>query len=893
MSRDADVRVVKLADYRPPDYRIAATDLTFDLRDGVTEVTSRLSIKRDAATSAGAPLTLDGVGLELVSVAVDGTALGSNQYRVDAESLTVFDMPAEAELSVVTRIRPETNTALQGLYKSGGMYCTQCEAEGFRRITYYLDRPDVLAKFRTTLIADAARYPVMLSNGNPVADGSVADGRRSVTWEDPFPKPSYLFALVAGDLALLEDAFTTTSGRRVTLRIYSEPHNIGQCGYAMGALKRAMRWDEEVYGREYDLDIFMIVAVDDFNMGAMENKGLNIFNTSAVLATPDTATDAGYQRVEAIVAHEYFHNWSGNRVTCRDWFQLSLKEGFTVFRDEQFSAAMNSPTVKRIETVNVLRSVQFAEDSSPLAHPVRPDSYLEIGNFYTATVYEKGSEVVGMYHTLLGKERFRAGTDLYFARHDGSAATTDDFLAAMTEAGRIDLTQFRRWYEQAGTPVVGVSTDWRDGRLAVRFTQNCPPTPGQPEKMPMHIPLMTGLLDGAGRELSASARIASSTDPVELRHDENGASLLVHLRSPVCEVTFEGFAERPALSVLRGFSAPVRLEYPRTSQELAFLAERDTDGFARWDAQQTLLLAELGARIRGERGDRVVVEVFGRLLDDALRAPAAAEPIAMLAAMLRLPDENYVYEHVTPVDVEAIDRALEGVAAELAAAHATQWRNVYEANLPNGPYAPDALSMARRSLAHVALEFHVRSLEGGAAATLLEGLYTRADNLTDRRAALYQATRHAHVPADVTVRLLDDFFARWRHEALVVNQWFSLQAASRLYDAARVAALVRHPAFDARNPNKLRAVYGAFAQANHRNFHARDGGGYTFLADAVLELDRSNPTVAARLATPLTRWRRYDGTRQQMMRTVLERVAGTEGLSKDLYEVVNKGLGRA
>jgi aminopeptidase N len=893
MSRDADVRVVKLADYRPPEYRITATDLTFDLQDGVTEVTSRLGIERDAATPAGTPLTLDGVDLELVSVAVDGTTLGSNQYRVDAESLTVFDMPAQGELSVVTRIRPEANTALQGLYKSGGMYCTQCEAEGFRRITYYLDRPDVLAKFRTTLIADAARYPVMLSNGNPVADGPLADGRRAVTWEDPFPKPSYLFALVAGDLALLEDEFTTASGRHVTLRIYSEPHNIGQCGYAMGALKRAMRWDEEVYGREYDLDIFMIVAVDDFNMGAMENKGLNIFNTSAVLATPDTATDAGYQRIEAIVAHEYFHNWSGNRVTCRDWFQLSLKEGFTVFRDEQFSAAMNSPTVKRIETVNVLRSVQFAEDSGPLAHPVRPDSYLEIGNFYTATVYEKGSEVVGMYHTLLGPERFRAGTDLYFARHDGSAATTDDFLAAMTEAGQIDLTQFRRWYEQAGTPVVGVSTDWRDGRLAVRLTQSCPPTPGQPDKAPMHIPVMVGLLDGAGRELAAAARIVHGTDPVELRVTESGASLLVHLRSPVCELALEGFTERPALSVLRGFSAPVRLEYPRTSRELAFLAEHDTDGFARWDALQTLVLADLRARMRGERGDGVIAEVFDRLLDDALRVPAAAEPVAMLAAMLRLPDENYLYEQVTPVDVEAIDRALESLAGELATAHATRWQEVYEANVANGAYSPDPLAMARRSLAHVALDFHVRALDGDGAATLLEALYARADNLTDRRAALYEATRYAHIPANVSASLLDDFLARWRHEALVVNQWFSLQASSRLYDAGRVAALVRHPAFDARNPNKLRAVYGAFAQANHRNFHARDGRGYAFLADAVQELDRSNPTVAARLATPLTRWRRYDGSRQRTMRTVLEGIAATEGLSKDLYEVVNKGLGRA
>jgi len=890
VSKDADVRVVRLSDYSPPAYRITETDLTFEIADGTTRVESRLRVERPPGVEPGTPLVLDGADLELVAVTVDGIPLGANEYRLDAETLALHAVPEAFELGIVTRIHPERNTALEGLYKSGSMYCTQCEAEGFRRITYYLDRPDVLARFRTTIVADGERYPVLLSNGNRVADRVLADGRRSVSWEDPFPKPSYLFALVAGDLALLEDTFTTASGRVVMLRIYSEPHNIGQCDYAMAALKRAMRWDEQVYGREYDLDVFMIVAVDDFNMGAMENKGLNIFNTSAVLATPDTATDAGYQRVEAIVAHEYFHNWSGNRVTCRDWFQLSLKEGFTVFRDAQFSGDMNSRTVKRIETVTLLRSVQFAEDSGPLAHPVRPASYLEIGNFYTPTVYEKGSEVVGMLHTLLGAERFRAGSDLYFDRHDGSAATTDDFLAAMSEAGAIDLEQFRLWYEQAGTPVVRVRADWRDGRLVARFEQHCPPTPGQPDKAPMHIPVLIGLIGADGRELPVDPSTVSCADPVDRRTQGDSASLLLHLRSPICELSIDGLAERPVLSVLRGFSAPVRLDYPRAADELAFLAEHDTDGFARWDALQMLLVEELRLRMSGAAPSGVVTALFGRLLGRALEVPDEAEPMALLAAMLRLPDENYLYEQFVPVDVDAIDRALNGLADELARSHREGWALLHARTASRGSYSPDPRSMARRSLAHVALGYLLRAQAGSTGAGLVEALYRNADNLTDRRAALLEATRHTHLPEALGQALLDDFLARWRHEALVVNQWFSIQASSPRYDAQRVGALTRHDAFDARNPNKLRAVYGAFAQNNHRNFHAADGAGYAFLADAVIALDRSNPQVAARLATPLTRWRRYDPSRQRAMRGALERVLGTEALSKDLFEVASKGL---
>ncbi|HAR30922.1 MAG TPA: aminopeptidase N [Gammaproteobacteria bacterium] len=884
MLKDADVAAVRLADYRSPAYRIIHTDLTFDLADGTTRVTSRLTLERDPSTAPGTPLVLDGQALELVSVAVDDRRLEANEIQVDAESLTLLDVPAACTVTVVTDIHPETNTALEGLYKSGSMYCTQCEAEGFRRITYYLDRPDVLARFRTTLIADAARYPVLLSNGNLIADVALGDGRRQVTWEDPFPKPSYLFALVAGDLALLEDSFTTQSGRRVALRIYSEPHNIGQCGYAMEALKRAMRWDETAYGREYDLDIFMIVAVDDFNMGAMENKGLNIFNTSAVLASADTATDASYLLVEGIVGHEYFHNWSGNRVTCRDWFQLSLKEGFTVFRDEQFSADMNSATVKRIEAVSLLRSVQFAEDASPLAHPVRPQSYLEISNFYTPTVYDKGAEVVGMLHALLGPEQFRAGTDLFFARHDGSAVTTDDFLAAMQAVTPIDLAQFQRWYDQAGTPVVSVASEFADGRYRLTFSQRCPPTPGQPDKEPMLIPIRLGLLDRNGTPLAGVT--IKSTDPLRA---EGTDGYMLELRSATCELLIEAPAA-PVASLLRGFSAPVRMEYPRPAAELALIAAHDTDGFARWDALQTLIVDDLRERMAGRAAPGAVSAAFATLLRHGLSLPDDPERLAALAITLRLPDENYLFEQFQPADVGALSAALESLAEALAHEHAEAWAALYTRFGRADAYAPTPFGMARRSLAHTALGFWLRVADVTIATTAVETLYRSADNLTDRRAALVAANRNLRLPAALCDELMADFLERWKHEALVVNHWFQLSASSVRSPVERVAELARHPAFDARNPNKLRALYGAFAQQNYRHFHALDGSGYRFLASAVVDLDRTNPQAAARLAVPLTRWRRYDAVRRSVMRDALAAVAARDGLSRDLFEVASKGI---
>jgi aminopeptidase N len=886
MSSDAPQPVL-LKDYEPPSYRTLDTRLSFDIRDGYTRVESQLSVERRPGSTDRA-LRLDGQNLELISVALDGRLLGGNEFVVDAESLTLFDLPERCEIAIVTRIEPEKNTALEGLYKSGSMYCTQCEAEGFRRITYYQDRPDVLSRFTTTLEADASLYPVLLANGNPISDIPAGEGRRRVTWEDPFPKPSYLFALVAGDLSVLEDEFVTASGRPVALRIFSEPHNIGQCGYAMGALKRAMRWDEETFGREYDLDILMIVAVEDFNMGAMENKGLNIFNTKCVLASPDTATDAAHLRVESVVAHEYFHNWSGNRVTCRDWFQLSLKEGFTVFRDEEFSSDMNFRAVKRIEDVNFLRSSQFPEDAGPMAHPVRPDSYIEISNFYTTTVYEKGSEVVRMLRTLLGEKRFRRGSDLFFDRYDGCAATTDDFLGAMADVTALDLNQFRRWYEQAGTPRLQVEEAWRDGRLNLRIRQSCPPTPGQGSKKPFHLPVLIGLLDGAGRDLVDGGLDCSSDAQIDVR--EGDRSLLVHVRDEIIEIGVSGLPERPAVSFLRGFSAPVRVDYPRDSETLAFLALHDSDGFARWDALQTLVVREIDAMRLGGEPAAELVALLGKFMDPALGGGASAEQRFLLSELLNVADEGYLFQALDDFEVEAVCDARDRLVASVAANHAERWRALYEANAASGPYAPEPDGMSRRALRNTALGYLARVETGSALESLLEDHYRSADNLTDRSAALRAVADVDGLGDSFRREILGEFHRRWRAHALVVDLWFSVQASSPRSSAGTIRELESHPDFDGLNPNKLRALYGAFGQMNHRNFHAQDGSGYEFLADRVLELDRNNPQIAARLLTPLTRWRRYDNRRQTLMTAALRRVEDQQGLSKDVFEVVTKTL---
>ena len=878
-------------DYKPPVFTIDKTNLDFDIQDNLTRVRSSLAIRRN--TPGPAALRLHGEHLVLKAVAIDGRELTNNEYSVDAASLTLLEVPDECEISITTEICPEENTALEGLYKSSGMYCTQCEAEGFRNITYYLDQPDVLSEFTTSIVADDGRYPTLLANGNKIADERTADGRRRVVWHDPFPKPSYLFALVAGDLAMLEDSFVTASGRTVALQIFSEPHNIGQCDYAMDALKRSMRWDEEVYGREYDLDVFMVVAVEDFNMGAMENKGLNIFNTSCVLATPDTATDAGFQRVEAVVAHEYFHNWSGNRVTCRDWFQLSLKEGFTVFRDAQFSSDMNAATVKRIEDVVRLRAVQFAEDAGPMAHSIRPDSYIQIDNFYTTTVYEKGAEVVRMLHTLLGADGFRRGSDLYFDRHDGQAATTEDFVQAMEDANDVKLHEFRAWYAQAGTPRVHLSQSRSGDALELQISQSCPPTPGQPVKEPFHIPLVLGLVDETGRELSPSDMQLDTQAKVTNR---NGGVLL-ELTQPETQLRIQPVPEGAVVSALRDFSAPVALTSDRSDAELAHLVAHDSDGFSRWDAIQTLFANEITrlAENPDAQPDASLTELVGKLLEQAVasaRDAAAGEGQALLKELLTLPAEADLFERFRPVDVQAVLGARQRLAEHLAATHIARWQQLYEAATNPEPYSPTAAAIARRGLRNLALAEVARgSGASNRPEAMLQQHFEAADNLTDRRAALAVLMDVAGFADAFVDTLFASFYERWKHEALVVDTWLNLQAAGPLAGALeRVVQLEAHSAFDERNPNKVRALYAGFAMQNHTNFHAPDGSGYDFLVRRIERLNATNPQLAARLTGPLTQWQRYTRDRQLQMRAALESVLAIDALSPNVFELASKSL---
>ncbi|MEM7003687.1 MAG: aminopeptidase N, partial [Pseudomonadota bacterium] len=674
--------------------------------------------------------------------------------------------------------------------------------------------------------------------------------------------------------------YITGSGRSIDLKIYSEPHNIGQCDYAMDVLKRSMAWDEEAFGREYDLDIYMIVAVEDFNMGAMENKGLNVFNTSCVLASPDTATDAAYLRVEAVVAHEYFHNWSGNRVTCRDWFQLSLKEGFTVFRDAEFSGDMNSRAVKRIEDVGFLRSVQFAEDAGPLAHSVRPDSYIEISNFYTTTIYEKGAEVVRMYHTLLGPELFRAGSDLYFDRFDGQAVTTDDFCAVMQEVSGIDLQQFKRWYEQAGTPELTVTETFVDGSLRLQIDQRCPDTPGQSNKPPLHIPLRLGLLDENGAELKCDGGVVTSDAEIAVRTD----GLLVQLKAARTVIEVAGLVAKPVVSFLRCFSAPVRVAYARPAQELAFLAVQDTDGFVRWDALQTLWIEHFDGH-----GSVDLVALVGELAAQAATLNSA-EAMQLAAQMLVVPEANYVFEQLAEFDVDGVLDARDAALSAIASAHRAHWQQLYDKTVSTSAFQPDGLSMARRALNNIALAYLVRAEPADAAATLIRAHFDGADNLTARRGALQAALSRADEFGQLTEDLLSGFYARWKDEALVIDLWFNLQAQADSTSVERACALAEHEAFNAQNPNRARSLYAAFAMFNHRRFHALDGSGYDFLGAAIAELDNINPQLAARLATPLTRWQRYDARRQGLMRGVLQALAGKADISKDLYEIATKSL---
>jgi len=885
--RTEQPQMIYLKDYQAPEYLIDETHLTFELFDDHSLVHAQLVMRRNPARGAGLPpLVLDGQLLELLSVQLDDTELSAADYQLTPDHLTLHPQAESFTVDTSVRIHPETNTALEGLYKSSGMFCTQCEAEGFRKITYYLDRPDVMSKFTTTLSADKHNFPVLLSNGNPIASGPEDDGRHWATWEDPFMKPAYLFALVAGDLWCVEDKFTTMSQREVTLRIYVEPENIDKCQHAMTSLQKSMRWDEETYGREYDLDIFMIVAVNDFNMGAMENKGLNIFNSSAVLARAETATDAAHQRVEAIVAHEYFHNWSGNRVTCRDWFQLSLKEGFTVYRDSGFSADMNSATVKRIQDVAYLRTHQFAEDAGPMAHAVRPDSFIEISNFYTLTVYEKGSEVVGMIHTLLGAAGFRKGSDLYFERHDGQAVTCDDFIKAMEDANGVDLTQFKRWYSQAGTPRLAVSESYDSAAktYSLTFRQSCPTTPGQPgdSKKPFVIPVELGLLDKQGGEIALRLQGEAAA---------GGTTRVISVTEAEQTFTFVDIAEQPLPSLLRGFSAPVKLSFPYNRDQLMFLMQHDSDGFNRWDAGQQLsvqVLQELiGQYQKGQPMvlDQRLVTALGTVLADT------SLDQAMIAEMLSLPGEAYLTEISEVADVDAIHAAREFVRKQLADslfdglwARYTANRQVSKAT----PYVAEAEHFARRALQNIALSYLMLSEKPEVLAATIEQ-FDSADNMTERLTALAVLVNSPFTAEKD--KALAVFAENFKDNPLVMDQWFSVQAGSPLPGGLdRVKALMQHPAFNIKNPNKVRALIGAFAGQNLINFHAADGSGYRFLADLVIQLNGFNPQIASRQLAPLTRWRKYDSARQALMKAELVRIRDSGELSSDVFEVVSKSL---
>jgi aminopeptidase N len=872
-------KTVRRDDYAPFPYLVDRIDLLVDLDETATRVRSRLAVRRRPGATIE-PLRLDGRKLKLISLSVNDQAVPAAMLGIDDEGLTVAEVPERCVINVETEFSPKDNTELEGLYLSNGVFCTQCEAQGFRRITYFPDRPDVMARYSTTITADRSKFPVLLSNGNQVAEGDLGDGRHFARWEDPFPKPSYLFALVAGPLATLEDRFVTRSGREVRLRIFAAPADIDKCGHAMESLKKSMAWDERVYGLEYDLDDFMIVAVSDFNMGAMENKGLNVFNTKYVLANPETATDQDYINVEAVIAHEYFHNWTGNRVTCRDWFQLSLKEGLTVFRDQQFSADMGSAAVKRIADVRGLRAGQFPEDSGPMAHPVRPDSYIEINNFYTATVYVKGAEVVRMMHTLLGAEGFRKGMDLYVRRHDGQAVTCDEFVAAMQDAAGVDLGRFRLWYGQAGTPEIRFAGryDVATRRYTLDVEQTTPPTPGQPAKQPLHIPLAVGLLDRRGNDipLTLDGEPARNDAPITRVLDVTATSQ---------RFVFVGVPEAPVPSLLRGFSAPVKLKTERSDDELLFLMANDSDPFARWEAGQQYAVKLIFDRMDAQRSGRTagvplgLIEAYRRTLadprlDDAFKAEA-----------LSLPSHTYLGELMDEIDVDGIHDSRLALRQIVGRELAPEWQGIVDA--AGGDYHFEPKAVGRRALAQTALSY-LTAEDTPAARALAARRFRTADNMTDSQGALAALVDLGGAEAEAALAAFHD---RWADDALVMDKWFSIQATARPADTlGRVRSLLAHKLFSYRNPNKVRALIGAFAAGNPVRFHDRSGDGYRFLADQVLRIDPDNGQIAARLMTAMTRWRRYDGTRRTLMRSQLERILAAAKLSKDTYEIVSKSL---
>ncbi|MDP6430924.1 MAG: aminopeptidase N [SAR324 cluster bacterium] len=889
-----------LKDYTPPPFLVDKVDLEIDLGEDWSTVKARLCFRSNPDfKDENSTLVLDGQNMKLQKIHLDNMQMNPNQYSVDESHLKITNVPKKFELKTEVRIKPQNNTELEGLYKSGEIFCTQCESEGFRKITYFFDRPDVMSLFSTKITANKEKYPVILSNGNPVESGEMDDGRHWIKWEDPHPKPSYLFALVAGDLLNIEDKFTTASGRDVTLKIYVEPENIEYCKHAMRSLKESMRWDEERFGREYDLDLFMIVAVNDFNSGAMENKGLNIFNSKLILASQDTATDTDYYNIQGVVGHEYFHNWSGNRVTCRDWFQLSLKEGFTVFRDQEFSSDLNSRAVQRVADVDRLRAYQFPEDAGPMSHPVRPDSYMEINNFYTMTVYEKGAEVVRMISTLLGKEDFRRGTDLYFSRYDGQAVTCDDFVGAMEEANNKDLEQFKRWYNQSGTPELRISGkhDQKSKKYTLTVHQSCPSTPGQKgfgksqdintaekeliKKQPFHIPLAMGLLSYDGQPV-----------PLKVEGDKKFSfkkTLVLEIRNGTDTFVFEDINDPPVPSLLRGFSAPVKLYFDYSNSELALLLANDTDKFNRWEAGQQLMIRVVLEQVNRFQ-QKKPLELSGDLLEafkNILEQSSKNEP-ALLAQTLSFPPESYLGEIMDVIDVVAIHETRKFTRKQLAKELHHHFEKIYSEKQEKGSYSIDPESMGRRSLKNVCLGY-LAELNTPEVIQLCSKQFNKHGNMTDVVGALGVLT---HIDCPERETAFNEFEKKWNHNTVVMDKWFTLQAISNLPGTLqKVLELTGHPAYDGKNPNKIRALISAFSRFNQLHFHSADGSGYEFIAEQVLKLDPLNPQTAARLVSVFNNWKKFEENNKIKMKDQLNRIVKTPELSGDVFEIVSKALG--
>lgn len=876
---NSEPRTIFRKDYLPPPYLVEEIHLTFRLEPKATRVTSVAKYYQNTAyPKLTKELSLNGIELQLLSIMLDGKNLDEKHYTLNESQLILLNPPEVFTLEIVTKINPLENTALSGLYQSSNNYCTQCEAEGFRRITYFVDRPDVLTKFTTRIEADKNECPVLLSNGNKVETGLQGDTYHFAVWQDPFPKPSYLFALVAGNLVCIEDSFTTRSGREVTLQIFVEERNKNKCDHAMLSLKKAMKWDEEIYGLEYDLDIYMIVAVDDFNMGAMENKGLNVFNSKYVLASPESATDQDYLGIEGVIAHEYFHNWTGNRVTCRDWFQLSLKEGLTVFRDQEFSADMNSRAVKRIGDVKVLRNFQFREDAGPMAHPVRPDSYVEINNFYTVTIYNKGAEVVRMMRHLIGESNYHKAIDLYFQRFDGMAVTCDDFVATMADASNIDLEQFKLWYSQSGTPQLEIFESWSEDRGEYDLTveQSCQPTPGQDSKQPYHIPVEIGLLiphvDESGRISGCSEEQSHSLELKENKHHFNHA----------------GLSRKPVLSVLRGFTAPVKIKMEQSREELAFLMSHDSDLFNRWDSafkMSTDILLEIIAQLKQNDTpvlDPLYIDAFKTCLHNN-------DDMALTAQALTLPSETYLAQQMDMVEPELINSAVKFIKRNLASALYNDFLALYNQHSDKGRYSLTSEAMGRRSLKNCCLEYMVTLADTGAEnMQLCLDQFYNGDNMTDVIAALSALSHHT---GELRDKAFIDFYQQWKDDPLVVDKWFALQAsADRESTLADVKGLLNHDAFSLDNPNKVRSLIGVFCAMNHYRFHDESGAGYRFLTHQILAIDKKNPQIAARMVTPLISYANYSQKLKVQMEEQLHFILIQKGLSADVYEIVKKSL---